>query len=54
MVPPGTAWLELAVPGWVGRVPVSEEADEVTLEMDPRVVPIAPLVVQAPPSSARG
>jgi len=52
VVPTGTAWLELAVPGWVGRVPVSEDADEVTLEMDPRVVPIEPLIVEVPRSGA--
>ena len=47
VLPAGPAWLELAVPGWVGRVPVSGDASEVTLEMDPRVIPIAPLVVAA-------
>ncbi len=47
VIPAGDAWLELAVPGWVGRVPVSATASEVRLELDPRVVPIAPLVVTA-------
>ncbi len=45
VIPPGDVWLELAVPGWVGRVPVSAAASEVRLELDPHVVPIAPLVV---------
>lgn len=46
-LPPEVTWLELAVPGWSGGIPLAADAEEVTLELDPQVIPLAPLLVAA-------